>query len=65
VKADTADRQLWADAVEKGGGAGWNATIIRVDFLNRTCTIDHHFESMLLRDPSNAAPWPPETGEAG
>jgi hypothetical protein len=28
-----------------------NDRIIGVDFLNRTCAFDTHFESILLRDP--------------
>jgi len=41
-----------ADAVEKVRGIRLtrNNRIIRVDFLNRTCVFDVHFESILLRD---------------
>jgi hypothetical protein len=42
-----------ADAVEKVRGIllTCNNRITGVDFLNRTCAFDAHFESILLRDP--------------
>ncbi len=45
--------QVWVDAVEKVRGIllERNNQIIGVDFLNRTCAFDPHFESILLRDP--------------
>jgi hypothetical protein len=45
--------QPLADAVEKVRGIllTRNNRIIGVDFLNRTCAFDAHFESILLRDP--------------
>ena len=41
------------DAVEKVGSIllERNNRVIGVDFLNRTCAFDPHFESMLRRDP--------------
>jgi hypothetical protein len=43
----------WVDTVEKVRASllTRNNRIVRVDFLNRTCAVDAHFESMLLRDP--------------
>ena len=45
--------QVWVDAVEKVRGIllTRNNRIVGVDFLNRTCAFDAHFESILLRDP--------------
>jgi len=42
-----------ADTVEKVRGIPLecNNRIIRVDFLNRTCAFNPHFESILRRDP--------------
>jgi hypothetical protein len=53
VKADIRRWQPWADAVEKVRGIlpTRNNRIIGVDFLNRTCTFDIDFESILPKDP--------------
>src|SRR5215470_6393152 len=52
--------------LKKGGGpAGTQQSNHQSRLFESNFHYDHDFESMLLTDPSNAAPWPPETDEAG
>ena len=57
VKADLADWQSWADAVEKSPRhpADTQQSNHRSRlFLDRTCSSEAHFESILLRDPQKS-----------